>query len=346
MANKRNPTITGRILALIDVDILKKRPTRLLWGALHCVVICISIGAIHSTKSFLLQIFFGVVIGHSLGVLSFLGHEILHGSVVGKGTLCSILGGICFAHFGMLPSVWVKWHNNLHHRHTQNALKDPDCFGYINGNYKYSRWYRILERFLPGSKTIQSYLFLFAGFSLQVVAIIFQRSDILKITRERTLARCYFFTVYAGWFTCAIMAFGIAGICFCLVLPLMLANFLMMSYIATNHLLSPLSDEKPNPLWNTLTVRSPRWVEDLHLQFGYHVEHHFFPSASPYYARHIRGVLLQIDPSMYMEMSHIKAIKHLYNTPRFYRDESSLINPITKDVVGTLHSGHFGERIR
>jgi fatty acid desaturase len=341
----RESNMTGRILALIKVDIFKKKPWRLLWGVFHVAIICACIAAMHSSDHLLMQMLMGVVLGHSLGVLSFLGHEILHGSVVGRGALSKVFGALCFVHFGMLPGVWIRWHNNMHHRHTQNALKDPDCFGYVNGNYKYSRWYRALERFLPGAGTLRSYAFLFVGFSLQVTAIVFQRSDVLKVRSERLVAQFYFLAIYTTWIVSAYVSFGPLGIIFCVFYPLLIANLVMMSYIATNHLLSPLSEKKSNPLWDTLTVRSPRWVEDLHLQFGYHIEHHFFPGVSPSYARHIRQALLEIDPVMYTEMNHVNAIRYLYRTPRFYRDNISLVDPVRKHAMGTIHSGYFAEKV-
>jgi fatty acid desaturase len=61
------------------------------------------------------------------------------------------------------------------------------------------------------------------------------------------------------------------------VVPVLVANAIVMSYIATNHFLNPLT-ETNDPLANTLSVTAPRWLERLHLQFGYHVEHHLFPT--------------------------------------------------------------------
>ena len=46
--------------------------------------------------------------------------------------------------------------------------------------------------------------------------------------------------------------------------------------------------EVNDPLANTLSVTAPRWLERLHLQFGYHVEHHLFPMVSGRHAPAIR----------------------------------------------------------
>ena len=71
--------------------------------------------------------------------------------------------------------------------------------------------------------------------------------------------------------------------------PVLVANAMIMSYIATNHFLNPLT-ETNDPLANTLSVTGPRWLERLHLEFGYHVEHHVFPTVSGRHAPAVRDL--------------------------------------------------------
>ena len=92
--------------------------------------------------------------------------------------------------------------------------------------------------------------------------------------------------------------------------PLVVANSLIMSYIATNHFLNPLT-EINDPLANTLSVTSPRWLEKLHLQFGYHVEHHLFPTLSGRHAPVVRDVLIRLYGDRYLTMPHVRALRLL-----------------------------------
>src|SRR5204862_6715984 len=94
------------------------------------------------------------------------------------------------------------------------------------------------------------------------------------------------------------VAIGPLPFLFAFVIPLMIGNAVVMSYIFTNHSLSPLGDVN-DPLLNSLSVTTPRVLEILHLQFGYHVEHHLFPAMSGRHARRVREELVRLWPDRY-----------------------------------------------
>ena len=106
-----------------------------------------------------------------------------------------------------------------------------------------------------------------------------------------------------------------------------------MSYISTNHLLNPLTEEINDPLVNSLTVYSNSFIHWAHLNFGYHVEHHLFPNISPKYAPIIQKKVLEKWPKKYKKMNHFKALKLVYDTPRFY--EGAYIHTSSDRVVKT-----------
>jgi fatty acid desaturase len=109
-----------------------------------------------------------------------------------------------------------------------------------------------------------------------------------------------------------------------------------MSYIDTNHLLCPLTRNVNDPLANSLTVRSPGYIEALHLQFGFHVEHHVFPTMSGVHLPRLAAVIKETWPDRYNEMAHAKAIALLYGTPRIYQSDSVLVDPRTGRSSPTL----------
>lgn len=332
--------ISSQVLAALPRTAFEPAPERIVWAALHLLLIG---GLTHlsiASPSIAVRAAAGVAIGHSLGILAFVGHEILHGSVVRKRWLIRLLGGLCFAHCGLLPGVWRRWHNSMHHRFTQTE-KDPDCYGAIRGRYKYIPLVRKLELISPGSGTPYSFLYLFIAFTLQTITVVSMRDAVLTKRRERLTASAYFFSTMVSWVGLAHLASGIPGVLFLFGLPLAICNLTIMLYIVTNHGLSPMTDSTANPLWTSLTVRSFSWIEDLHLQFGYHVEHHVCPAISPKHAREIRRILLCRWPTLHQEMKHLAAIRHLYLTPRFYATDTRLQNPRTGKAAGTLHSGHF-----
>jgi len=111
-----------------------------------------------------------------------------------------------------------------------------------------------------------------------------------------------------------------------------------MSYIATNHFLNPLT-ETNDPLANTLSVTAPRWLERLHLQFGYHVEHHVFPTVSGRHAPAVRDALRRLYGDRYLTMPHARALRLLYTRPKVHDGHDALIDPRTRERFAVLAPG-------
>ncbi|HSN34656.1 MAG TPA: fatty acid desaturase, partial [Ideonella sp.] len=122
---------------------------------------------------------------------------------------------------------------------------------------------------------------------------------------------------------------------FAFVIPLVIGNAIVMSYILTNHSLSPLTAIN-DPLVNSLSVTAPRFVEMLHLNFGLHVEHHLFPSMSSRYAPLVRAELVRRWPERYQSLPLFTALGRLAATPRIYASETRLHDPRTGSEAATL----------
>jgi acyl carrier protein len=300
--------------------VFRRVPRRALWLPAHYAVIAGCAAVVVAPWPAWVKLLAAVVMGCSQGILGFLGHEIMHGTVVRGGRAILVLGGLCMLHWGMHPAGWITWHNRTHHRHTQHGYYDPDTFGWLH-MYRRSRWYRLLERLTPGSGTVISYAFLFYWFSFQVAATVFLRPDVIKDAGERRRCRAYLVIVLAAW---ALVAAGAApyGLVFLMLVPLAASNFTMMIYVATNHFLNPLTEEVNDPLRNSLTVRSHRLVEFLHLHNNFHVEHHVLPGVNPVHAPRVARALQARWGPRYHAMGHLEALRRVYATPRFYAEET------------------------
>ena len=75
-------------------------------------------------------------------------------------------------------------------------------------------------------------------------------------------------TALLGW---QVLVFG-------LLVPILIANFLVICYIATNHFLNPLADED-DVLATSLSVTLPKWLSwlDPLIDFARTPSHHLFP---------------------------------------------------------------------
>src|SRR5262249_46275165 len=122
---------------------------------------------------------------------------------------------------------------------------------------------------------------------------------------------------------------------FIYVVPVLVSNAMVMSYIATNHFLNALT-ETNDPLANTLSVTAPSWLERMHLQFGYHVEHHLFPTVSGRHARAVRDVLRRLYGDRYLTMPHARALRLLYARPKIHDGHDVLIDPRTCERFAVL----------
>ena len=98
-----------------------------------------------------------------------------------------------------------------------------------------------------------------------------------------------------------------------------------IGYIYTNHLLGPLT-EINDPLANSLSLRLPKILDLLHLNFSYHTEHHIFPGLNSSYYPHVRRLLQEHYPERYQLLHGAEAWRLLLSTPRHYRDPRTLTN--------------------
>jgi fatty acid desaturase len=108
-----------------------------------------------------------------------------------------------------------------------------------------------------------------------------------------------------------------------------------MSYISTNHNISPLTKIN-DPLANSLTVTTNPLNDLVHLNFGYHTEHHIFPRMSGAHTKKVHFELKKMFPETYQHMPKWQALKLLYSTPRIYKNHTTLINPKTLKKFSTL----------
>ena len=108
-----------------------------------------------------------------------------------------------------------------------------------------------------------------------------------------------------------------------------------MGFILTNHSLNPMTTQN-DPLLNSLSVTLPRLFEWLTLRFGYHVEHHIFPSMSSRHAPQVRALLRRRWPGRYQAMSLPRALLMLHRTPRVYKAHDTLVDPQTNRVCRAL----------
>jgi len=302
-------------------------PSRLAWLALQVSIIAGSIFAIaHHVGGWWAAPLWSLLIGLSFGGCAFVGHETMHGAVVRNRSLRQLVGFVCFLPFTLSPRLWVAWHNKTHHGNTMRDGLDPDAFPTMDG-YRASWGTRLADRFALAHARPLGFLMLVLGFTGQSTQMLLRwsRTTDALTPNERRLVVAETLLSWAVWAAVGWYV-GPLGFVFAFVLPLYVGNTIVMSYILTNHNLSPLT-EVNDPLLNSLSVEVPWFVHRAHLHFGLHVEHHLFPSMSSAYAPYVRDALREQFPDRYQSLPLLTALRMLATTPRVYGTATRLVDP-------------------
>ena len=314
---------------------------RLMWLPVHlAIIVALATYIVRATPPWYLAVLSAAVAGHSWGCLGFLAHEALHHALVKNRVVEKLVGYCGFGIYCLSPTLWTAWHNQAHHGNTGKPVADPDGFGSLRF-WEKSAVVRTLEKIAPGSRYKRSAAFLFIWFSLHSMLVLLFHSQ-----RNNYYARVSRRVVYAESATMlvfwigALLLVGPYHFLFIYVVPVLVANALVMSYIATNHFLNPLT-EVNDPLANSLSVTGPWWLETLHLQFGYHVEHHLFPMMSGRHAPAVRDVLRRLYGDRYLSMPHARALRLLYTRPKLHHTHDTLIDPRTMATFNALAPGNL-----
>jgi fatty acid desaturase len=312
--------------------------SRLWWLPVHAFVIVI--GTIAVARGWLpwpLTVATSLLIGCAFAGLMFLGHETMHGAVLhGRWRRAkSLVGFLCFAPLALSPHLWSRWHNRMHHGNSNHVDVDPDMYPSLD-RYRTSRAVRFAtDNFALGGRRWRGVLSLLIGFSVQSVHMLFAARTLLRMSKRDHL-RAILETLFsvAGWIAVA-TAIGAGPFLLAFVLPVVVANVVMMAFILTNHGLSPATEDN-DPLLGALSVTTPRWLEWLTLDFGYHVEHHLFPATSGRHLREVRDALVKAWPQRYQTMPLGSALARLFGTGRVYEGQSTLVDPRSGGAWPTL----------
>jgi len=309
---------------------------RLLWIPVHVSVITLATVAIAQRwLPWPALPLLSVMIGLAFAGLAFVGHEVMHGGMLRGRRARLVIGGVCLAPLVVSPHLWTVWHNRVHHANANRIDVDPDMYPSL-ARYRSHRASRFaIDHFALGGRRWRGLLSLVLGFTVQSVEILCTARACLNMPARDHRRVILETLVVAAWWIALAGLIGAAAFTFAFLLPLLVANVIVMSFIVTNHSLSPATDVN-DPVLGALSVTTPRWVEWLTLEFGYHVEHHLFPTVSARHARAIRTEILALWPERYQSMPLVAALARMFETGRVYRDATTLVDPCTGGEWHTL----------
>lgn len=325
----------------IPAHYLKPDNLHLIWLTLHIVIVGFTLWAMSVYGNWWLTPILSLVVGHSFGCMGFIAHEICHGGAIKNKKIRHLLACIAFSPFGIGAHLWSRWHNAEHHGHTQHPDLDPDRL-FLLEEYRQKPILKWLYRRSPLLRN----LVIFAFFSLMMTehnftTMVRYLKDPHTGAKEKGVILFQFIAPKAFWIAVTLML-GWPVLIMGYIVPLLIGNTMVISYISTNHFLNPLADEN-DVLASSLSVTLPKWlgwVDMLHSRFGAHVSHHLFPQAPSRYSRKIEEHIARLWPDRFHIMPLGKALKLLWQTPWVYaEDHVQLIDPNKQTKSPTLGNG-------
>lgn len=328
--------VRRRIKEDLPPETFESSPWRALWVVpIASLNVALTAWIILAQPAWWLALPAALVLANGYAQLGFLAHEAMHGAMMKSKALQTLMGYFGFAPFLVSPTLWRVWHNRVHHANTNYGDRDPDSFGTLK-RYDRVPSTRFVTRLAPGSGRWYSYLFLFYWFTFHGQVVLWIQTKFMRafegfrgLQRGRAIAETFLF---AGLWAALAWAAGPWGTLWIMVVPMALANFVVMSYIATNHFLRPQGNGK-EPLDDSMSVNTLKIVDKLHFNFSHHIEHHLFPRMSPKHAPKVRQWLKENEGDRYVSPPHWKAVAMLYQTPRVYLDANTLIDPDDRHTV-------------
>ncbi len=230
---------------------------RLTWFACHWLIVGSGIGAIYYSLGAGWPLWsllpFSLVIGLSFAGLAFVAHETLHGAVTRSQKLRYWLGFFSFLPFCISPRLWTAWHNRTHHAQTNRGPEDPDAYPRLREYEEKSGVRFSVVLGAPRSGKWRGLITLLLGLTIQSLMVLksARRRNYLR-QRNYRLALVESIVAWSFWLLCGSLL-GVSTFILGFLLPLVVGNAIVMSFIVTNHALNSLGTHK-NPLENSLSV--------------------------------------------------------------------------------------------
>lgn len=304
--------------------------------ALSMAVLSLSLaGLIVATElPWWIDLLLALVIGERMAAVLLCAHESMHGAVFKSPWARRLLAWVGFAPLLVTPGLWNAWHNRAHHRGANQTDYDPDTLASLD---KYSRSWetRIRTKMSPGSGHWLSAIGFFCLFTLEGQFYLWIASGeaplLGRIPIDRRKLRLSSAALIGSWLGLAFWL-GLKDAIFVLVIPLAIANLILMGYISTQHWIRPQVEED-DPFCSSMSVSVPKFIDWLHFEFSYHQEHHIFPGMSGRFGPLLREKLREIEPRAVALLPMGTALREVLRIPALYANSRCLVRADSGELV-------------
>lgn len=310
-------------------DLYKKSPKKILTIIAHLAIIISGYVGISMASHTWQYAIISLIIGHSLGCLGFLAHDLSHGTIISKGWQYDLLKTILFSLNAVPPTMWNNTHNKLHHMET-NTILDPDR-EFRNCEMNFLRYYNS-SIFWPNKRGLRwrptvflkYFGYLFSHTLGAITPYSWQPIFVAAKARYTIVERFYVIGEMAVILIIWASIFFIVGqqwesFIWAVPLPLVISSSILMTYIYTNHILNPLCDQT-DPVVGSTSVIVPFYLDLIHDNFSYHTEHHLFPGVDSNFYPQISLLLQEHFPERYNRISLNKAWGRIWESDGYINE--------------------------
>jgi fatty acid desaturase len=330
-------TYAKKLRPFLPDDAFAPDPTKLVILFIHLAILLLGwivADRLHDWPIYLLWLYLpiAIIMGNSVMVLAFSSHALMHGAVIRSSRLAYVIGLLGFTMMWMPPTLWKSVHNRVHHNQT-NGLGDPDRNYLHNQPKTFGKW--IQNIFVP-STTVNPILLAVGmaaawgvySFRNLTSVLFFNRKTVnyvpasftVRARERRAIAGELFVMSLLHLSILAYLQFDALKIISGYFLPIWIGYSGLIFYIYTNHMGRPMTSVN-DPLVNSVSLRVPKLVDWLHLNFSYHAEHHIFPGMNSDYYPMVRELLkIHYPERMNYTLKAGEAWHQLISTPRHYVD--------------------------
>lgn len=321
--------LRAKIRADLPAEVFRRRPRRaLLMVPIVGLIIAGSVALAVSSTPWPLALMYAFLLGNGYVSLMVLGHEIGHGATVRSHRLQDVCLYFAGAVYCLSPHLWRIWHGQVHHPHANIDGRDPDKFSTLEAYERRPAFQRSMVKTAPGSGHWLSVLYPFLFFTLHAQSVLFSKSKntpgFEHLRRARAVADTL--AMAASWVAVCVLLGPHVAI-FVVLIPMLIANFGVMCYIVTNHMLRPMTETADDVLGTTISVTTFKFLDLIHFNFSHHVEHHLFPGTPSSSYPKIRQSLRRIAGDCYMAPPHWWAFVLTFQTPKIYESAQVVVEP-------------------
>lgn len=288
---------------------------------IHVILIGFYFYYIRTSSNYFSLIMISIFLGISNASIFTYCHELSHGAIIRHRKIRYMFEIFFWAINGMPTTVWIKNHNQNHHKNANN-VKDTDRRTFKSEENKFNKIYNLLfypNKVLKFSPTIGFAMIIYTiKHTLSVFYPENKKPAVVTFKVNYTKKEKYkvIFEIIIILMLQIIIALIIGSLKNYLISSLIswyVSSSILILLIITQHQINPVYIDSSDPLLTSTSIKIPKIFDALVDFHSYHTEHHIFPSINFDYYPIVSNLLKNKFPETYNYIGFTDAVKQSFN---------------------------------